>query len=501
MCDTSGRPTYPNQLAAHGAKLSGGAFRASQPSYNEFSHSGITVDLNRSAASINHVGRVQQPNPQEAAAAVSGVLVLKGDDEDAENEDQEEDGDDDEGNGAALQRGAGGKRKKKRSRRTRKVKVLEDLPPVTSMRYLPPPPPPPPTSAEEPQPGPTSPDLLRYVAVLGRWYARLITDEADFVDVARAGVFDAAAAAPSLSAAAQQTRGGRSTPYVWTAMPHVAWTPLSSPHSGPISPPSGLMSPPYTASSGSNLGGVAVAAEVHVRCPRVEQYVAPDNVPAALQVPASGRAAEQETPTAVKDVSGVLRWARDLETWWFCYVFPYVAHPRHQPPPTAQMMASSPTQQHPFQFQPHQQQQQQHPVPQPYMQHASPYMHQHPHQQQRQQIYGQQQQQPYMQPVAVGTPANFSSFYTSSGSAGYEYPYGWSSATAPVPQPMMMGPMPSVYSPTSQQQPVMPMGGSYTAMGSAMQSPVYGHVQMQQTMPQPPPPMPRGYLMGMYSAY
>ncbi|KAG5483340.1 hypothetical protein LSCM1_04887 [Leishmania martiniquensis] len=381
---------------------------------------------------------------------------------DVDISDEEEKGlDDDEGSVTAADATHKSKRKKKRARRNRKAKVLEDLPPATSMKYLPPPPPPlPPGSPRQlnragapAKDAPSTPAFDRYYAILLRWYKRLLADEADFVDIANARSFDAATAAAALSAEAREVRDGSHT----AADKPPSVCPRQPLHSGPITPLMGPVSPPlmpttvpaYLGGTGSGTGN---NAEVHVRCPRIEQYMAPCDIPAellllptpntALNNPGGNQAetvaetqatgtATMVVPHSVKDVPSAVRWARDLETWWFCYVFPHAAHTRHLP---------------------------------------------------------------LTWPPASISPASLTISHTGAGAVGYEYPYGWPTV---MPQPMMVSPIQSVYGAHGNGG----MGSGHAIIGSGMGSPVYAHVPMQHQMPPPLPPMPPGYLMGVYSTY
>ncbi|TPP46283.1 hypothetical protein CGC21_4910 [Leishmania donovani] len=166
---------------------------------------------------------------------------------------------------------------------------------------------------------------MKYYAVLLRWYTRLLADEADFVDIATASSFDAATAVAAMSAEARQARDGSYA--ADDKLPSAC--PLQHLDSGPISSPMGSISP------------------------------------SLMSKPA-------------------VRWARDLETWWFCYVFPHAARTRHQSP-TAW---------------------------------------------------------PQMQPASMSL-GSLTIPHTGSGGALQDYPYGWSTT---MPQPMMtMNSIPGVY--------------------------------------------------------
>ncbi|KAK7201666.1 hypothetical protein NESM_000231500 [Novymonas esmeraldas] len=393
---------------------------------------------------------------------------------DGVGEDSGEDEDDD-GDGATA---PGAKKKKKRTRRHRKVKVLEDLPPVASMKYLPPPPPPPlPT---------TTANSDRYYAVLLRWYTRLLATEGDFVDLATARNFDPATASAVLTAEGRQTSRGQYAAYVVSNGSPAAWAPRS-PDSGPVSPPTGYMAPPYATGAhsqffGGGAGGNAAVApaaatataktmEVQVRCPRIERYMAACDIPAALSLfpeasnaaataakavnnkgagKAQGEAAAvpaatatatatADTPVHVSDMASAVRWASDLEVWWFAYVFPHVAHPRHQTPLPPPLMPTSATSPH------------------------------------------------------IGSPQ------TGSITPAYDYGYGWASAT---PQPMMMNPMQNVYGAYGVYGGGMMGSGNAVMPGTGMQSPLYGPVPVPQPqMPSVTSPIQSPYVMGMYRAY
>ncbi|CAJ1020129.1 hypothetical protein, conserved [Leishmania shawi] len=384
---------------------------------------------------------------------------------DVEDSDKEEKGDDDDGDEGSVatadpaQTSKG--KKKRRVRRNRKAKVLEDLPPVTSMKYLPPPPPPV-TSvlldlAGAASTNASSPSAFdKYYAVLLRWYTRLLADEADVVDTANACSFDATTAAAAMGAEACQIRGGS---YAAAGKPPSGWL-LQSLHSGPISPPMGPISPTLMSNPApAYFGGSGGNAEVHVRCPRIEQYMALCDIPAelrlaltpntAVKLPGGNKAeATAETqvigsatvvlPQSVKDVPSAVRWAHDLETWWFCYVFPHVAHTRHQPPAT---------------------------WPPP-----------------------QQQQQP-----ASMSPVGLTISHPGAGTVGYDYSYGWPTTMS---QPMI-SPIPVAYGAHGS----CVIDGTHPMIGNGISSSVYEHIPMQPQLPAPLPPMPPGYLMSVYSAY
>ncbi|TPP53449.1 hypothetical protein CGC20_38440 [Leishmania donovani] len=313
---------------------------------------------------------------------------------------------------------SGAPAKKKRVRRNRKPKALEDLPPATSMKYY---------------------------AVLLRWYTRLLADEADFVDIATASSFDAATAVAAMSAEARQARDGSYA--ADDKLPSAC--PLQHLDSGPISSPMGsispsLMSKPSPAYFGSSGTGSGSNAEVHVRCPRIEQYMDACDIPAELRLfPTPNTAGAQATgaapaalPQSVKDVPSAVRWARDLETWWFCYVFPHAARTRHQSP-TAW---------------------------------------------------------PQMQPASMSL-GSLTIPHTGSGGALQDYPYGWSTT---MPQPMMtMNSIPGVYVAHGSAA----MGSGHPMIANRVRSPVGEHMSMHHQMPPPPPPMPPGYSKGLYSTY
>ncbi|KAG5505145.1 hypothetical protein JIQ42_04332 [Leishmania sp. Namibia] len=383
---------------------------------------------------------------------------------DAENTDEEgKGGNDDEGSVTGADAAQKGK-KKKRAHRNRKAKMLEDLPPVTSMKYLPPPPPPPPMSPMQLNPtgapvndASSTPAFNKYYAVLLRWYTRLLSDEADFVDIVNARSFDAATAAAALSAEARQARDGSHAAAGKPPSP----CPRQSPQFGLINPlvdpaPPSLVPktvPAYFGGTGNSSGS---SAEVHVRCPRIEHYMAPCDIPAELRLfrapttagknpegiksetMAETQVAGADTmvmPHSVKDVPSAVRWARALETWWFCYVFPHVAHTRHLPRTTQPLAQSAST-----------------------------------------------------------SPASLTVSHTGSGGAGYDYPYGWPTA---MPQPIIVTPIQGVYGGHSS----LAMSGGHPVMGNGMCSSVYGPMPMHHQMPPPLPPMPPGYVMGVYSTY
>ncbi|KAG5483201.1 hypothetical protein CUR178_04779 [Leishmania enriettii] len=381
---------------------------------------------------------------------------------DAENTDGEgKGGNDDEGSVTGADAAQKGK-KKKRAHRNRKAKMLEDLPAVTSMKYLPPPPPPVSPMQLNPTGAPVNDAsstlaFNKYYAILLRWYTRLLADEADFVDIVSARSFDAATAAAALSAEARQARDGSHAAAGKPPSP----CPRQSPRFGLISPlvdpaPPSLMPktvPAYFGGTGDSSGS---SAEVHVRCPRIEHYMAPCDIPAELRLFRAPNTAGKnlegikseaivETqvagadtmamPHSVKDVPSAVRWARALETWWFCYVFPHVAHTRHLPRTT----------------------------------------------------------QPLAQPVSI-SPVSLTFSHTGSGGAGYDYPYGWPTA---MPQSIIMTPIQGVYGGHSN----VAMSGGHPVMGNGMCSSVYGTTPMHHQMPPPLPSMPPGYLMGVYSTY
>ncbi|CAG9571284.1 conserved hypothetical protein [Leishmania major strain Friedlin] len=407
------------------------------------------VQLMPAAATNDKSGAVQPPKECHPLSDAPAYRAQGENDVDDTDEDGKGGGDDEDG---SLTAPDAAQRTKKRVRRNRKPKALEDLPPVTSMRYLPPPPPPPP--ALPTQPGPTgaaandvssSSAFDRYYAVLLRWYTRLLADEADFVEIATATSFDAGTAVAAMSAVARQARDGSyaEDDKLSSAGPlqHLDSGPISLPMSS-ISP--SLMSKPSPAYFGSSGGGNGSNAEVHVRCPRIEQYMDACDIPAELRLfPTPNTTGTQATgaapaalPQSVKDVPSAVRWARDLEMWWFCYVFPHAAHTRHQSPAA----------------------------------------------------------RPQMQPASM-SPRGLTIPHTGSGGVLQNYPYGWSTT---MPQPMMMmNSIPEVYGAHDSAA----MGSGHPTIANRVCSPVGEHMPMQHQMPPPPPPMPSGYSKGLHSIY
>ncbi|CAC9469478.1 conserved hypothetical protein [Leishmania infantum JPCM5] len=410
-----------------------------------------SVQLMPAAATNGKSGAVQTPKESHPLSGAPAYRAQGENDVEDTDEDGKGGGDDED---SSLTAPDAAQRKKKRVRRNRKPKALEDLPPATSMKYLPPPPPPPPPPALPTQPdpsgaavndAPSSSAFDRYYAVLLRWYTRLLADEADFVDIATASSFDAATAVAAMSAEARQARDGSYA--ADDKLPSAC--PLQHLDSGPISSPMGsispsLMSKPSPAYFGSSGSGSGSNAEVHVRCPRIEQYMDACDIPAELRLfPTPNTAGAQATgaapaalPQSVKDVPSAVRWARDLETWWFCYVFPHAARTRHQSP-TAW---------------------------------------------------------PQMQPASMSL-GSLTIPHTGSGGALQDYPYGWSTT---MPQPMMtMNSIPGVYVAHGSAA----MGSGHPMIANRVRSPVGEHISMHHQMPPPPPPMPPGYSKGLYSTY
>ncbi|CBZ24956.1 conserved hypothetical protein [Leishmania mexicana MHOM/GT/2001/U1103] len=473
--DTAAAPLYPRQhsrndagaRSADGDKVQGYSDRRlpSQQSYGGASSAkGVpahalaevgaaqgrplpSVQLMPAASTDGKSGAVQAPKesrPRSGAAAyqAQGENDVEDSDEDGKGGDEEE---------GSLAAPDAAQRKKKRVRRNRKPKALEDLPPVTSMKYLPPPPPPPPALPRQPDhagaaanDASSSSAFDRYYAVLLRWYARLLADEADVVDIATASSFDAATAVAAMSTEARQARDGGYA--VDDKLPSAC--PLQYLHSGSISSPMGsislsLMLKPSLAYFGSSGSGSGRNAEVHVRCPRIEQYMDACDIPAELRLfPTPNTAETQATgaapaalPHSVKDVPSAVRWARDLQTWWFCYLFPHAAHTRHQPPA------------------------------------AWPQM-----------------------PPASMSPGRLTIPHTGSGGVPQDYPYRWSTT---VPQPMMMNSIPGVCNVHDSAA----MGSGHPMTANRVRSSVVAHMPMQHQMPPPPPRMPPGYLKVLHSTY
>ncbi|GET87123.1 hypothetical protein, conserved [Leishmania tarentolae] len=420
------RPSHESD----GGALSANCMPAHTPAEIDASQGQLSpsVLLMPAAATSDKGDAMQMSN---ASHSLSGAVAYQAQDEhDVVNTDGDGQGGNDDEGGSISAPGAGQGKKKKRVRRSRKGKILEDLPPVTFMKYLPPPPPPPLAlpSPLDPAGAPSNVALSssafdRYYAVLLRWYTRLLADEADFVDIAAARSFDAATAAATMSAEARQARDSS---YASVGKPPSAYS-LECVHSGPISSPMGSVSsllskslPVYVGSSGDRSGR---NAEVHVRCPRIEQYVESCDIPAELRLCPTAKTADTQAtgaatvtlPHSVKDAPSIVRWARDLETWWFCYIFPLAAHTRYQPP------AAWP-----------------------------------------------QLQQASMPPGGLAVP------HAGSGGVVQEYPYGWSTTTQP--------PMSSIRCAYAAQGSPTIRGG-HPMISSGLPSPAVAHMPMQSQLP------------------
>ncbi|KPI84988.1 hypothetical protein ABL78_5954 [Leptomonas seymouri] len=348
-----------------------------------------------------------QGQPQHSTAAAPTAPVKGAMADAASDEDVDDDDDDDGEEGGARMTSSGattadGKkvrnRKKKRARRSRKLKFLEDIPPVTEMKFLPPPPPPLPAPYDYMS---TALDFDKFYALLLRWYERILADEDDFVGLSYAVLPPNLVAAQANANGAGSLEASQSTLHnsgmlqnsgnftscnpATIAVP----TPEATPTSTLFALTSFANAGPTAATPPTNSANAGTAArarrtpgggEVPVRCPRIEQYMPLCDIPPALRsgmqdgpapsarrysllstgsnfdnapAPASGAADEYSKPADggrvdeggdapdraaatttsvlhVQNVDKAVQWAKDLNSWWLCYVHPHSFTSRRQ---------------------------------------------------------------------------------------------------------------------------------------------------------------------------